>query len=201
MSCALYYSNFCEPSKKLLQAVIKTENAKDIHFICIDKRVKDASGKVFIVLPTGQKLIMPENVTRVPALLLLNQNYKVIYGDDIYAHLRPQTQIQVKQATKNNMEPVTFQDGFGAFGGFGGGGIVSDNYSFLDQSDTELSVKGEGGLRQMHNYVSLNDSMNLSMKLPTDDYEYKNDKLKEGEMSVEALQRKRDEELSNINYK
>jgi hypothetical protein len=201
MSCALYYSNFCEPSKKLLQAVIKTENAKDIHFICIDKRVKDASGKVFIVLPTGQKLIMPENVTRVPALLLLNQNYKVIYGDDIYAYLRPQTQIQVKQATKNNMEPVTFQDGFGAFGGFGGGGIVSDNYSFLDQSDTELSVKGEGGLRQMHNYVSLNDSMNLSMKLPTDDYEYKNDKLKEGEMSVEALQRKRDEELSNINYK
>ena len=201
MSCILYYSNYCEPSKKLLQAVTKTENAKDIHFICIDKRVKDASGKVFIVLPTGQKLIMPENVTRVPALLLLNQNYKVIYGDDIYAHLRPQTQIQVKQATKNNMEPVTFQDGFGAFGGFGGGGIVSDNYSFLDQSDTELSVKGEGGLRQMHNYVSLNDSMNLSMKLPTDDYEYKNDKLKEGEMSVEALQRKREEELSNINYK
>ena len=201
MSCILYYSNYCEPSKKLLQAVTKTENAKDIHFICIDKRVKDASGKVFIVLQTGQKIIMPENVTRVPALLLLNQNYKVIYGDDIYAHLRPQTQIQVKQATKNNMEPVTYQDGFGAFGGFGGGGIVSDNYSFLDQSDTELSVKGEGGLRQMHNYVSLNDSMNLSMKLPTDDYEYKNDKLKEGEMSVEALQRKREEELSNINYK
>jgi len=201
MSCILYYSNYCEPSKKLLQTVTKTENAKDIHFICIDKRVKDASGKVFIVLQTGQKIIMPENVTRVPALLLLNQNYKVIYGDDIYAHLRPQTQIQVKQATKNNMEPVTYQDGFGAFGGFGGGGIVSDNYSFLDQSDTELSVKGEGGLRQMHNYVSLNDSMNLSMKLPTDDYEYKNDKLKEGEMSVEALQRKREEELSNINYK
>ena len=201
MSCILYYSNFCEPSKKLLQTISKTQNTNNIHFICIDKRVKDASGKVFIVLPTGQKLIMPENVTRVPALLLLNQNYKVIYGDDIYAHLRPQTQIQVKQATKNNMEPVTFQDGFGAFGGFGGGGIVSDNYSFLDQSDTELSVKGEGGLRQMHNYVSLNDSMNLSMKLPTDDYEYKNDKLKEGEMSVEALQRKRDEELSNINYK
>jgi hypothetical protein len=201
MSCILYYSNFCEPSKKLLQAVTKTENAKDIHFICIDKRVKDASGKVFIVLQTGQKIIMPENVTRVPALLLLNQNYKVIYGDDIYTHLRPQTQIQVKQATRNNMEPVTYQDGFGAFGGFGGGGIVSDNYSFLDQSDTELSVKGEGGLRQMHNYVSLNDSMNLSMKLPTDDYEYNNDKLKEGEMSVEALQRKREEELSNINYK
>jgi hypothetical protein len=99
------------------------------------------------------------------------------------------------------MEPTTFQDGFGAFGGFGSGSIVSDNYSFLDQSDTDLSVKGEGGLRQMHNYVSLNESMNVSMKLPTDDYEYKNDRMKEGEMSVEALQRKRDEELSNIKYR
>jgi hypothetical protein len=144
---------------------------------------------------------MPENVTRVPALLLLNQNYKVIYGDDIYKHLKPQTQQQVQQATKNNMEPNNFQDGFGSFGGFGAGGIVSDNYSFLDQSDSELSVKGEGGLRQIHNYVTLNDSMNLSMKLPQDDHDYKADKLKEGETSVEALQRRREEELSNISYK
>jgi hypothetical protein len=201
MSCILYYSNYCEPSKKLLQAVTKTQNAKDIHFICIDKRVKDASGKVFIVLQTGQQIIMPENVTRVPALLLLNQNYKVIYGDDIYKHLKPQTQQQVQQATKNNMEPNNFQDGFGSFGGFGAGGIVSDNFSFLDQSDTELSVKGNGGLRQMHNYVTLDDSANLTMKLPQDDQEYKTDKLKEGELSVESLQRRREEDLANINYK
>ena len=203
MSCILYYSNFCEPSKKLLQTVSKTQNVNNIHFVCIDKRVKDSNGKVFIILPTGQKLIMPENVTRVPALLLLNQNYKVIYGDDIYKNLKPQVTQEIKQATKNNMEPMNYQDGFGSFGAFGGfsGGIVSDNFSFLDQSDTELSVKGDGGLRQMHNYVTLNDSMNLTMKLPQDDVDYKTDKLKEGEMSVEALQRRRDEELSNINYK
>ena len=200
MSCILYYSNFCEPSKKLLQTVSKTQNVNNIHFVCIDKRVKDSNGKVFIILQTGQKLLMPENVTRVPALLLLNQNYKVIYGDDIYAHLRPQVTQEIKQATKNNMEPMNFQDGFGAFGGFSGG-IVSDNFSLLDQSDSELSVKGDGGLRQMHNYVTLNDSMNLSMKLPQDDFEYKTDKLKEGEMSVEALQRRREEELANISYK
>jgi hypothetical protein len=99
------------------------------------------------------------------------------------------------------MEPINYQDGFGAFGGFSNGGIVSDNFSFLDQSDTELSVKGNGGLRQMHNYVTLNDSMNLTMKLPQDDYDYKNDKLKEGEMSVESLQRRREEELTNITYR
>jgi hypothetical protein len=200
MSSILYYSNFCEPSKKLLQTISKTQNTKEIHFICIDKRVKDANGKVFIVLQTGQKIVMPENVTRVPALLLLNQNYRVIYGDDIYRHLKPHVEQQVQQATKNNMEPVTYQDGFGAFGGFGAG-VVSDNYSFLDQSDTDLSVKGSGGLRQIHNYVTLNDSMNVNMTLPTDDYEYKTDKIKEGELSVEALQRRRDEELSNVTYR
>jgi hypothetical protein len=200
MSSILYYSNYCEPSKKLLQTVTKTQNVKDIHFICIDKRIKDSNGKVFIVLQNGQKIIMPENVVRVPALLLLNQNYKVIYGDDIYQHLKPQQVKQVQEATKNNMEPVTFQDGFGAFSGFGGS-IVSDNYSFLDQSDTDLSVKGNGGLRQMHSYVSLNDSMNLTMHLPQDDHEYKSDKLKDGETSVEALQRRREQELTNINYK
>jgi hypothetical protein len=200
MSSILYYSNYCEPSKKLLQTITKTQNAKDIHFICIDKRIKDSNGKVFIVLQNEQKIIMPDNVTKVPALLLLNQNYKVIYGDEIYQYLKPQQQQQIQQATKNNMEPINYQDGFSSFGGFGGG-IVSDNYSFLDQSDTELSVKGNGGLRQMHNYVSLNEASNLSMHLPKDDHEYKNDRLKEGEMSVEALQRRRDQELSNIVYK
>ena len=143
---------------------------------------------------------MPENVTRVPALLLLNQNYKVIYGDEIYQHFRPQQQQQIQKATKNNMEPVTFQDGFNAFGGFGGG-IVSDNFSFLDQSYKDLSVQGGGGMRQMHNYVSLNEANNLSMNLPTDDHDYKSDKLKDGETSVEALQRKREQELNGINYK
>jgi hypothetical protein len=199
MSCILYYSNFCEPSKKLLQTVTKTQNTSNIHFICIDKRVKEPNGKIYIILQNGQKILMPENVTRVPALLLLNQNYKVIYGDDIYKHLRPQMNEQVKQATKNNMEPVNYQDGFGSFGGFSGG-IVSDNYSFLDQTDDELSVKGNGGLKQMHNYVTISESMNLSMKLPQDDVEYKTDKIKEGEMSVEALQRKREEDLNNLGF-
>ena len=195
MSSILYYSNFCEPSKKLLQTVSKTGVSKDIHFICIDKRIKDSTGKIYIVLQNEQKIIMPENVTRVPALLLLNQNYKVIYGDQIYQHLKPAQEVQVKQATRNNMEPASFFDSF-SFSGFGSSNIASDNYSFLDQSDDELGVKGNGGLRQMHSYVSLNDSGNLSMHLPQDEHDYKSDKLKEGEMSIEALQRKRDQELT-----
>ena len=65
MSSILYYSNFCEHSKKLLQTLSKTQVSKDIHFICIDKRIKDEKGKVHIVLENGQKIIMPENVSKV----------------------------------------------------------------------------------------------------------------------------------------
>jgi hypothetical protein len=39
-------------------------------------------------------------------------------------------------------------------GGFSN--IVSDQYSFLDQGPEDLEAKGNGGLRQMHNYVDLN---------------------------------------------
>ncbi len=93
------------------------------------------------------------------------------------------------------MEPSAFA--FDNFGGCGGAGISSDAYSFLDQSDDELSVKGDGGLRQMHSYVSLNDSMSLKMQLPSDD----ESKVKEGETSMESLQRKRAQDISGINYK
>lgn len=196
MSSILYYSNFCEPSKKLLQVVTKNQNTKDIHFICIDKRVKDSNGKTFIVLQNGQKIVMPENVTRVPALLLLNQNYRVLYGDEIYQHLKPMQEVEVKRATLNNMVPSAFD--FGGFGGGFGSGIVSDTYSFLDQNDNDLSVKGDGGMRQMHSYVSLNDPGNFSMHLPQDDHDYKSDKVKEG--SIDALIKQRENDLKNVSY-
>jgi hypothetical protein len=198
MSSILYYSNFCEHSKKLLQNLSKTTVSKEIHFICIDNRVKDKDNKIYIVLQNGQKIIMPENVTKVPALLLLNQNYKVLYGESIYDHFKPQEKMITQKVTQNNLEPMAF-----SFGGFGGmstsGGIASDNYSFLDMDSDSLATKGNGGLRQMHSYVSLND--NYAIPTPNDEHEYNTNKIKDGEMKIEDLQRQRDEELSNINYR
>ena len=154
MSCILYYSKYCEVSKKYLQLLSKTSMQNDIHFICIDKRVKEANNKTFIVLENGQKIILPENVTRVPALLLLNQGYKVLYGEQILEHLKPRQEVEVRKATQNNMEPMAFSFG----GGFGD--IVSDQYSFLDQAPEDLEAKGNGGMRQMHNYMDLNTAFN-----------------------------------------
>ena len=152
MSSILYYSKYCETCKKYLQILSKMNVQKDVHFICIDKREKDANNKTYIILDNGQKIILPENITKVPALLLLNQGYQVIYGEQILTHLKPIQKEEIKYATQNNMEPMAF-----ALGGSGNfGSIVSDQYSFLDQEPDELTATGNGGMRQMHNYVDLN---------------------------------------------
>jgi hypothetical protein len=194
MSSILYYSNYCEHSKKMLQTISKSNNVqKTMHFICIDKRERDANNKVFIVLENGQKIIMPENINRVPALLLLDQGYNVLYGEAILEHLKPKQQAEVKKATKNNMEPMAF-----AFGGGGGfNDIISDHYSFLDQDNDSLKATGDGGMRQMHNYVDLNFVDNCNISTPADDHDYKASKMPEG-LTVEKLQEQRNSELQKI---
>ena len=161
MSCILYYSKYCEVSKKYLQLLSKSEFQKDIHFICIDKRVKDTNNKTYIILENGQKIILPENVTKVPALLLLNQGYQVLFGEQILQHLKPKQQQEIRQATQNNMEPMAFSLGGGGFGD-----VVSDQYSFLDQGEEDLKTTGNGGMRQMHNYVDLNTAFSGGISNP-----------------------------------
>jgi hypothetical protein len=195
MSSIIYYSNFCNHSKKLLQSLSKTTVNKDTHFICIDKRVKDEKGKVYIVLENGQKIIMPENVSKVPALLLLNKNYQVIYGDSIIDYFKPKEEIVTKAATNNNMEPMAY-----SFGGGGNYGIMSDNYSFLDMNPDDLNTKGNGGTRQMHNYVNLNYTDSVNINTPNDDFDYKNEKIPES-LTIEKLQQQRDQELNNLGMK
>jgi hypothetical protein len=195
MSTILYYSNFCEHSKKILNTLSKSSIAKDIHFICIDKRIKDKDNKIYIILPNEQRIIMPENISKVPALLLLNNNYQVLYGEAIYNHFKPQEKQITKQATNNQLEPMAF-----SFGGLCSG-IASDNYSFLDMDSEELGTKGNGGLRQMHNYVSLNNSDSFTISTPSDDFEYTSSKPKEGEIKIEDLQKQRDMEINNIEYR
>jgi hypothetical protein len=191
MSSILYYSNFCEHSKKLLQSISKADISKDIHFICIDKRTKDANNKIYIILENGQKIIMPENVSRVPALLLLNQGYNVLYGEAILQHLKPRQEKMVKQATQNNLEPMAF-----GFSGGGFGSITSDQYSFLDMDSDSLSAKGNGGIRQMHNYVDLNYSDNINT--PEDDHDYKSSNKVPGDLTVEQLLQQREQDLQKL---
>jgi hypothetical protein len=187
MSLILYYSNFCEHSKKLLQGLSKTQLSKEIHFICIDKRVNDG-GKTFIVLENGQKTLLPPNIAKVPALLLLSDN-QILYGDNIYNYFKSKQEVVTKQVTQNNMEPSAFS--LGGSGGFSG--VTSDQYSFLDMEPESMTAKGNGGLRQMHNYVSLDqiDSINTPAK--------EDNKGNGQNMTIEQLQQQREQEFSALN--
>ena len=193
MSCILYYSNFCNHSKSIIQTLSKTNLAKDIHFICIDKRVKE-DNKTYIILENGQRIILPETVNRVPALLLLNNNYEILYGEGILNFFKPKQEVAVQQATNNNIEPMAFSFGGGSASAYG---IMSDNYSFLDMNSDELSAKGNGGVRQMHNYVHTTYMDNNSIYTPADESSIKASKIPEG-LTVEQLQQQREQEFKNL---
>ena len=197
MSCILYYSNYCDHSKQLLQNISKSGAiTKDIHFICIDKRTRDQNGKVNILLENGQTVLLPSTVTKVPAMLLLNQNYTVLYGDSILQHFRPRQQMEVQRATMSNNEPMAFALGTG---GAGNAGIMSDTYSFLDMDSDALSAKGNGGVRQMHNYVDLNYIDRLT-NTTEDDSNYRASNKISQDTTIEKLMQQRETDLRGVQH-
>ena len=193
MSHILYYSNYCKNCKSLLQNLAKNYNSKEIHFICVDKRVKEKEG-TYLILEKGEKVVLPPTVTNVPALLLLNRGHRVVFGNEIIDHLVPnerqnnnfQNNVGPVNNVNNQSEPEAF--------GFSGNqyGVCSDSFSFWDLNEKDLSTKGEGGMRQLYNYATIN--WNDTIETPTDDYSP--DKV--GDISLEKLQQERNKDLPNF---
>lgn len=186
MSSILYYSNFCEKSKKILQTLAKSNIKEELHYLCIDKRVKGTTGSWYIVLENGEKIIMPPQVNRVPALLLMKQGHQVLYGDQILAHLQPRDTAINMVATNNNGEPSPFSLNDDCIGGYG---VASDSFSYWDQSSEDLSAKGNGGMRQLYNYATIDSDIRIDA--PKEDYTP--DKI--GSVSLENLQQKRNTDI------
>lgn len=191
MSSILYYSNFCDKSKKILQTLAKSNIKEELHYLCIDKRVKAPTGQWYIMLENGEKIIMPPQVNRVPALLLMKQGHQVLYGDQILAHLQPRETALNMAATNNNGEPSPFSLNDDCIGGFG---VASDTFSYWDQTSDDLSAKGNGGMRQLYNYATIDS--NIRIEAPKEDYTP--DKI--GSVSLENLQQQRNSEIQmNMN--
>ena len=186
MNSILYYSNFCEKSKKILQTLAKSNIKEELHFLCIDKRVKGTTGSWYIILENGEKIIMPPQVNRVPALLLMKQGHQVLYGDQILAHLQPRDTAINMNATNDNGEPSPFSLNNDCIGGYG---VASDTFSYWDQSSDDLSAKGNGGMRQLYNYATIDSNMRI--EAPKEDYAP--DKI--GSVSLENLQQQRNKEI------
>ena len=166
MSCILYYSNFCEKCKVMLQKISKSDVLNDMHFICIDNRVQK-NNAYYIILEKGDEVLLPPTITKVPALLLLNRGNKVIFGHEIQEHLRPKQVELEASATQNNGEPLAFTLGGDSYGN-SGFGVASDTFSFLDQDPEDLSAKGNGGMRQTWHYATLNNEN--AIETPPDTY-------------------------------
>lgn len=180
----IYYSNYCNNCKKLLQTLSQSQVSKDIHFICIDNRIKKADGSTYIILQNQKEIVLPNIVDKVPALLLLNRGNQVIYGENIKKQLNPVKLGREARLENRELDPFSFSD-------INNSGVMSDSYSFLDQNIEDLSAKGNGGLRQLRNNVKL-DYMD-QIETPPDDYEPN----KIGEVSMEQLQNQRADVLKS----
>ena len=104
-----YYSNFCPYSQRVLQFLVRANLTTEVAFICIDKRGRDPNtNQMYIIMENGDRVLMPPNIHSVPALLMLNANYKVIYGDEIIRHYEPNIVNDKMLATNFNGEPSGF---------------------------------------------------------------------------------------------
>ena len=187
MSCILYYSNYCDKCKNLLRLVVKSELKKDMLFICIDKRFRNPSnGGIYVILENQQKIVLPPPVQKVPAMLLLKDGNRVIFGNEIMDKIKPREEYNDAKATGFNGEPNAFSLGNDNIGGFG---VASDNFSYWDQGSDELLAKGNGGTRQMYNYATVDHK--TVIETPKDDWSP--DKV--GETAMKDMEAERNKDL------
>ena len=187
----LYYSNYCKHSQRVVQTLVKGNLTDKISFICIDKRSRDPkTNQIFIHLENGSKVIMPPNLHSVPALILVNQNYRFIQGDEIIKHFHSHILSKNERATAFNGEP----SGFHLTGSNGGSNIMSEKYTSYDMTPDELSAKGRGQNRNLYNYVSASDDIII---INTPDDAYKPDKVST-DTTIDTLQQKRIDEINQI---
>ena len=193
MSSILYYSNHCEKCNNLLRVISKNDTLKnDMHFVCIDKRFRDPqSGGIYVTLETQQKILLPPQVQKVPAMLLLKEGNTVIFGNDVMDKIKPIQEYSTAKATEFNGEPMAFTLGNDSMGGFG---VASDNFSYWDQGSDELLAEGNGGTRQMYNYATVNNTSNITT--PKDDWTP--DKVGENAMKDMEAERNKDLQIQHV---
>jgi len=129
--------------------------------------------------------MFPENIQKVPALLLISNKFEIIYGNDICNKLKENAPPPQKNAPQNGGAPghgiasAPEPSGF-SFGG-GGSDIASDTFSYWDAHSDDLKTNGDGGMRQIHHY-SFVDGSNCPVTKATDsDTTYKPNKINDQE--------------------
>lgn len=183
----LYYSNYCKHSQKIVQTLVKHNLNTKISFICIDKRKRDSrDNQMYIELEDGKKVILPPNIQHVPSLLLIKNNYQVIYGDKIITHYHSDMKESSSEIVKMNGEPM----GYELNQSVGGTNIISEKFTSYNMTAEDLGSKSKSNKRNMYNYVTIDQ--NVFIETPPENY--KPDKIS-SDITVDGLQQKRIDEM------
>ena len=190
----IYYSNHCNKSKELLNFLYKSPFRNKFKYVNIDNRVKE-NNQIFILLNNGQKFPLPSQIRNVPTLLN-SESGEIYVGDQIKEFLVPSHKKIQRQIQQINEDPDAFTFGSNSGGG-NAFGVMSDSFSFLNQSESEMKADGSGGTRQMYNYVSLNN-YNQTIDTPQDDDNNEGSGRMKN-INLEQLEHQRNQDLQKIN--
>jgi len=180
----LYFSNYCKHSSAILQELNKAGFQNKFVYICIDKRVvKD--NITYILLPNGQQFPLPPMISRVP-VLLLKPKFEILSGNQILDYIRPQCKNIQEEKTMIYSEPNPFDLSRDTLRS---SGVASDNYSFLDMGPQELAPQGNGGLRQMYSYATIDAESSISTPM------LEGDKKSKMNYSMEDIEKMRNQEF------
>jgi hypothetical protein len=190
MSIIFYYSNYCDNSKKLITIMsreLSQNQLSNIHFINIDKRIEN-NGNLYALLDNGQQFHIPRAIEKVPAIIVLNEGNNILFGNSIYQYFGLNLMLNSgndrRQVMRSNdPEPFTFEGSASS-----SIGVSSDKYSFWDIPAEEMMAEGQGGLSQLHTYITLEDydNGNLRIYAPED-----NDESPKINMDINKLQEQR----------
>lgn len=148
MNNVLYYSNYCEYSKKIITHFSRSTIKDNTYFICVDKRCNKGE-ETYIILENGKDVPLPKVVQSVPSLIICSRGNMLLQGDQIYNYIN----YYKKQDTPLD-EPQCFSQQYDSF--------ASDNFSFIDADPNEMNAQGNAGIMQMHNFVSYDYMDNIN---------------------------------------
>ena len=180
MEYILYYSLFCKHSTNILQYIQCLPFKDKVRFINLDKRF-EKNGVLYVKLDNGKEIEVPKSITSVPSMILLNRGNQTVQGEN---------DIKKEMEKKTTVHSITQQKDPECFSINGvSSDICSDRFSFLDMDVESLSAKGAGGIRQMHNYVKLDETITIETPPDTE---------LQSSSHEEALQNKEKERTMNI---
>ena len=102
----LFFSHYCNHSKKLLNELNKKSLLEKVDLICIDNRVvKD--NITYIILSNQQNMPLPPMINSVPTLCIL-PNHEILTGKKILNYFQPISKNIQDERNKINLEPNPF---------------------------------------------------------------------------------------------